>query len=133
MKNIGNILLLLIVSLLISASPLQIGQARACCLKHSNTCPMHQKKADRHCKENTHNEIQCCEDKCYPNLKYNLSEKPSNQIKSFQTVINITLSNFSNNFILNPLSELDCNFLEDFHRKKYSPPGLYLLKSSFLI
>lgn len=128
----GILFLFLIAVALVLPQPLRIAHAKSCCIKHSNTCSMHHTETGSHCKGNTHNEIQCCEDKCYPSLKYNLSEKPSNQIKSFQAAISIALSDFSNNLLLNPLPELDYNLLEDFHRKKYSPPKLYLLKSSFL-
>lgn len=132
MKNIGNILLLLIVSLLISASPLQIGQARACCLKHMSKCSMHHTETASHCKGNTHNEIQCCEDKCYPNLKYTMAEKPSTNIHTFYTLLNLSIPDISITPTLNSVPSLSFTFLEDFQRKKYSSPPLYILKSSFL-
>ena len=130
--KVNILLLLLILPIFVLSSPLRVAQAKTCCLKHSTKCSMHHGETDKHCKGNTYTEIQCCEDKCYPNLKYIISEKPSNQIKSFQAAISITLSDFSNNPVLNSMPGLDYNLLEYFHRKKYSPPKLYLLKSSFL-
>ena len=131
-KYVVNILLLLLIlPVLILSSPLQVAQAKSCCLKHSNTCPMHQKKADSHCKENTHTEIQCCEDKCYPNLKYTMAEKPSTNIHTFYTLLNLSIPDISTAPTLNYFHVSSFTFLEDFQKKKPSPP-LYILKSSFL-
>jgi predicted dienelactone hydrolase len=132
MKKMSNIPLFLIVLVFVLLPPLKTVQAKSCCLKHSKTCSMHTKKTDNHCKGNTHSEMQCCEDRCYPNSRYTMSEKPSNNVHDFQALLNLSLSDNSIASVFNHAPILNFTFLEDFQRKKYSPPKLYLLKSSFL-
>lgn len=131
-KNVNIVLLFLFLPLFILSPPLQVGQAKACCIKHSNTCPLHQKETEKHCKNNTQTEIQCCEDKCYPNLKYTISGKPSNNVHIFKTLLNSSSPDILISPILNPTTLSNFVFLRDFQKKRYDSPPLYILKSSLL-
>jgi hypothetical protein len=125
-------LLFLILPAFILSPPLRVGQAKSCCIKHSNTCPMHQEESDRHCKKNTQTEIQCCEDKCYPNLKYTISEKPFTNVYIFKTLLNLSSSDILTSHTSISPPSLNFTFLSDFQKKSYHSPPIYLLKSSFL-